>query len=321
MSASSASTATATPSASSAFSACSPRPPIRARSARSLTCAARSTPRCGARASIRMAIPARRWSTCWRVIRATSCSRSTTTRSTSSRWRSCSSRSARACACWRGRDRFDRFVSVLVYVPRERFDSKVRARIGAYLAEAYKGHVSAYYPTFPGRRHRPRSFHHRPQGRRDARSRPRHAGAGGRCDRPHLERYARREGLLETQEPGRARALFERYGDGVLRRLSRGLSAGGCARGHPGHREPLGGSSARRRVLSAQRGRQALRRTEGVEPRQARSRCRSACRCWKTWASGSSTSAPSRSAASRGAWLHDMVLERADGSPADARNR
>jgi glutamate dehydrogenase len=34
-------------------------------------------------------------------------------------------------------------------VPRERYDSDVRARIGRYLAEVYKGHVSAFYPSFP----------------------------------------------------------------------------------------------------------------------------------------------------------------------------
>lgn len=45
-------------------------------------------------------------------------------------------------------DRFDRFVSVLVYVPRDRYDSAVRARIGDYLAEVYDGRVSAYYPAF-----------------------------------------------------------------------------------------------------------------------------------------------------------------------------
>jgi glutamate dehydrogenase len=47
------------------------------------------------------------------------------------------------------RDRFNRFVSVLVYVPRERYDSRIRAKIGAYLAEIYKGRVSAFYPFFP----------------------------------------------------------------------------------------------------------------------------------------------------------------------------
>jgi glutamate dehydrogenase len=47
------------------------------------------------------------------------------------------------------RDRFDRFVSVLVYVPRERFGSGVRKAIGDYLADAYKGRVSAFHPFFP----------------------------------------------------------------------------------------------------------------------------------------------------------------------------
>ncbi|BCJ89499.1 NAD-glutamate dehydrogenase [Terrihabitans soli] len=45
-------------------------------------------------------------------------------------------------------DRFDRFVSVLVYVPREKYDSDVRARIGERLAETYHGRVSAFHPSF-----------------------------------------------------------------------------------------------------------------------------------------------------------------------------
>lgn len=45
-------------------------------------------------------------------------------------------------------DPFDRFVSVLVFVPRERFDSDLRARIGARLATAYGGRVAAFTPTF-----------------------------------------------------------------------------------------------------------------------------------------------------------------------------
>src|ERR1700719_2947636 len=45
-------------------------------------------------------------------------------------------------------DRFDRFVSVLVYVPRERYDSATRIAIGNYLANVYQGRVSAFYPFF-----------------------------------------------------------------------------------------------------------------------------------------------------------------------------
>ncbi|MBD8556735.1 NAD-glutamate dehydrogenase [Rhizobium sp. CFBP 8762] len=46
-------------------------------------------------------------------------------------------------------DRFDRFVSVIVYVPREQYDSDLREQIGLYLAQVYEGRVSAYYPAFP----------------------------------------------------------------------------------------------------------------------------------------------------------------------------
>jgi glutamate dehydrogenase len=46
-------------------------------------------------------------------------------------------------------DHFDRFVSVLVFVPREQYDSDVREKIGNYLKTVYDGRVSAYYPAFP----------------------------------------------------------------------------------------------------------------------------------------------------------------------------
>ena len=47
------------------------------------------------------------------------------------------------------RDRFERFVSILVYVPRDRYDSRIRAKIGEYLATTFKGRVSAFHPFFP----------------------------------------------------------------------------------------------------------------------------------------------------------------------------
>ena len=46
------------------------------------------------------------------------------------------------------RDRFDRFLSALVYVPRERFNSHLREQIGRTLAESYGGRLSAFYPYF-----------------------------------------------------------------------------------------------------------------------------------------------------------------------------
>ncbi|MEG9525824.1 MAG: NAD-glutamate dehydrogenase, partial [Hyphomicrobiales bacterium] len=46
-------------------------------------------------------------------------------------------------------DRFGRFVSLLVYVPKDRYDSTVRQRIGGFLAEAYGGRLSVAYPDYP----------------------------------------------------------------------------------------------------------------------------------------------------------------------------
>lgn len=46
------------------------------------------------------------------------------------------------------RDRFDRFMSILVFVPRDKYNTEVRAKIGAALTKAYGGRLSAYYPLF-----------------------------------------------------------------------------------------------------------------------------------------------------------------------------
>jgi len=46
------------------------------------------------------------------------------------------------------RDQFDRFVSALLFVPRDRYNSSVRAQAGALLAEAFGGRQSAFYPNF-----------------------------------------------------------------------------------------------------------------------------------------------------------------------------
>ena len=44
-------------------------------------------------------------------------------------------------------DRFDRFVSVLAFVPRDRYDSRVREAIHAILARAFDGRMSSSTPT------------------------------------------------------------------------------------------------------------------------------------------------------------------------------
>jgi len=45
-------------------------------------------------------------------------------------------------------DPFDRFASIMVYLPRERFDYDLVQDAGEILAQAFKGRVSAVYPSF-----------------------------------------------------------------------------------------------------------------------------------------------------------------------------
>ena len=46
-------------------------------------------------------------------------------------------------------DKFDRFVSILTFIPREKYDTNVRTRVGAFLSQVYKGILSASYVSFP----------------------------------------------------------------------------------------------------------------------------------------------------------------------------
>jgi glutamate dehydrogenase len=110
------------------------------------------------------------------------------------------------------RDRFDRFVSVVVYAPRDRYDSKVRAAIGNYLATAFNGRVSAYHPFFP---EGPLVRVHFVIGRNE--------GAAPDPDRASLDAAVAAivrnwtDGLCETlnagSNPARGQTLFARYRD------------------------------------------------------------------------------------------------------------
>ncbi len=46
------------------------------------------------------------------------------------------------------RDRFDRFVSAYVFIPRDRFNTDVRLRVGEELAQAFAGEVTSFAPFF-----------------------------------------------------------------------------------------------------------------------------------------------------------------------------
>ena len=89
------------------------------------------------------------------------------------------------------RDRFDRFVSVLVFVPRERYDSDIRAQDRRLSRRRLHRAGVGVLSVLPGRAAGARALHHRPRRRRDARSRSRHARMRSRRDRAHLDRRPR----------------------------------------------------------------------------------------------------------------------------------
>jgi glutamate dehydrogenase len=110
------------------------------------------------------------------------------------------------------RDEFDRFVSVLVYVPKDRYDTTARRRIGDFLAGIYGGRNSASYPCLPRGPPRAHPLHHRPRRGRHARRRPGTLEEG-------IAAIVRtwgdslRDALAERIGGARARALGSRYAD------------------------------------------------------------------------------------------------------------
>src|SRR6266850_6622424 len=46
-------------------------------------------------------------------------------------------------------DKFDRFVSIIAFIPRDKYDTDVRTRVAGFLAEVYKGRLAASYTAFP----------------------------------------------------------------------------------------------------------------------------------------------------------------------------
>jgi glutamate dehydrogenase len=212
------------------------------------------------------------------------------------------------------RDRFDRFVSVLAFAPRERYDSRVRARIGAYLADAFKGHVSAFYPSLPeGGIARVHFIIGRSEGETPDPDRATLEQAVGAIVRTWSDALGAK--LAETHEPGRARALFERYGNAFSE----------------GYREAYPPDDAIEDIhviegLSADRplGVEFYPRSEDGKP----------CVGLKVWSYDKPIPLSERVpvlenmgfrvvdertfevGGEPGAWLHDMALERADGQPA-----
>ncbi len=213
-------------------------------------------------------------------------------------------------------DRFDRFVSILVYVPKDRYDSEVRRKIGAWLAQTYAGRVSAAYPSYP---EGPLARTHFIIGRDDGRT-------------PEVDRATLEAGIaaivrtwgdqLREAAVGNpvAAALIERYADGF----------------NAAYREAFNVEEALRDMavidrLSDERARLVdLYRRRGASDTQAN---------LKVFSLGHSVplservplleglgfrvidertySVTSAATGGRMIWLHDMTLERAAGGPID----
>ena len=143
------------------------------------------------------------------------------------------------------RDRFDRFVSVLVYVPRDRYDSGVRRAIGDHLARVYAGHVSAFHPFFPeGPLVRVHFIIGRGEGAPPIPTAPPWRMTVDAIVRTWVDTLM--DALANAHEPQRARALFERYRDAFSDGYREAYSPAGRRTRHPRDRRAVGGASAER---------------------------------------------------------------------------
>ncbi len=216
-------------------------------------------------------------------------------------------------------DPFDRFVSLLVYVPRDRFTTQVREPIEAMMTEAYDGHVSARYLTMPeGVLNRLHLIIGRREGEtpaaRPARPGRPHRGASSAhgptisCAPPRprpklgLDRFKIGAWSDSFSDSYRATYTAERAVRDItiLERITDETPTAILFF----RRDPEGRTAARSRSTT----------------RTRRSSCRRACRSWRTWASSSSTSAPSGSSvpdSEDGVYIHDMTLAVASGAEID----
>lgn len=221
-------------------------------------------------------------------------------------------------------DEFDRFVSILVFIPKDRYDTRVRRRVGEFLAGIYQGRISAAYPAYPeGPLARTHYIIGRDEGKTPKIDRPTLESGisaivrtwsdglkdvldqqrAGPAARTLAERYSEAFGaayrdrfspadtledidILQKLTPERARAvnLYRREGDPVTRANLKVFSRGAAI-----------SLSARVPVLENMGFRVVNERTYNITPQPA---------------SGEATD-------STRVWLHDMTLERADDGEID----
>ena len=208
------------------------------------------------------------------------------------------------------RDTFDRFVSCLVFVPRDRFNTENRRRIERILRRADRGDQHRLH---------------------DARLR---VGAGAAA----LPRLRRSPASCPSSTSAQIETLLvaatRSWGDDLEEALHRGVRRGarraavpalrrrvpgrlprrlGAALGGGRHRPHRGARRARRPVaapLPAARGARRARCARRCSAPARRWRCPTCCRCSRTWACRSPTSAPTRSRPREreGVWIYDFGL-------------
>jgi glutamate dehydrogenase len=222
------------------------------------------------------------------------------------------------------RDRFDRFVSVLVYVPRERFDMRLRDAVGKYLAEIFKGHVSAHYQFFPeGPLTRVHYIIGRDEGQTPNPDQASLETAVGDIVRTWADALA--AALNLAHEPNKARALFERYGSAFsdgYRELYAPQEAVADIRAMErlSPEAPLGVDFYRREGAAAQfvglkvwSQRRPIPLSERVPVLENMG--------FKVVDEQTYHHVATDTAAEPGTWFHDMTLERADGGAIDLAAR
>ncbi len=217
-------------------------------------------------------------------------------------------------------DEFDRFVSVLVYIPKDRYDTAVRRRVGDYLARSYQGHLSAAYPTYPeGSLART----HYIIGRRGS-------------ETPEIDRATLESGILaivrtwsdtlrgaleETFAGPRARALATRYADAFSGAYREAFAADAAIR-DIGILETLSDDRPRAVDIYRRDGDPATRASLKVFARGTPMPLSERVPLlenlgFRVVNERTYRVAPARSAETERVWLHDMVLERASGDTID----
>ena len=138
------------------------------------------------------------------------------------------------------RDVFGRFLSCLVFIPRERFNTENRRKIQEILQEAFGGVSTDYIDPHLRVGARPASFRRLHRARLGARlRRGGDRGASAAATRAWTDDL--RDALADHTDDKRAGELHERYAESFPRRLPRRLAAPGRPRPRPDRTAGVGG--------------------------------------------------------------------------------